>query len=216
MIKKSIKDTADSIFDLVVIGSSAGGIEALIAILSALNTDFRIPLVIVQHRSELSPGLTDVLQTSSPLPVIEPEDKTSIQPGFVYVAPSGYHLLIEKDSFVLSVDERVNWSRPSIDVLFETAAESFGPKVIGVVLTGRNNDGAAGLACLKQFGALTVVQEPSSAPSPHMPEYAIATSIVDHILDLTEISHLLNEADRTKKQFEDFGHSSITKGGMVN
>jgi two-component system chemotaxis response regulator CheB len=213
MTRKSIKDTADSIFDLVVIGSSAGGIEALTTILSALSSNFRIPLVIVQHRAELSPGLTDVLQTSSPLPVIEPEDKTLIQPGLVYVAPSGYHLLIEKDSFVLSVDERVNWSRPSIDVLFETAAESFGPRVIGIVLTGRNNDGAAGLARLKQLGGLTVVQEPNSAPNRNMPESAIAYSIIDHILDLTEIAGLLNEADRRKKQFQDFGRSETQRVG---
>ena len=213
MTKKSIRNSVDSVFDLAVIGSSAGGIEAVTSILSALNKDFQLPLVLVQHRAELSPGLAEVLQESCKFPVIEPEDKTPIIPGYLYIAPSGYHLLIEKDSFALSVDERVNWSRPSIDVLFESAADHFGSRVIGIVLTGRNNDGANGLARLKQSGALTVVQEPSSALNPDMPESAIATSNVDHILDLMGIAALLVNADRKMKQFGGFRDLPITGSG---
>jgi two-component system chemotaxis response regulator CheB len=214
MTKKSTKDSVNKTFDLAVIGSSAGGIDALTDILSNLNKDFSLPLVIVQHRAELSVGLAEVLQSSCAIPVIEPEDKSPIEPGYVYVAPSGYHLLIEMGSFALSVDGHVNWSRPSIDVLFESAAEYFGPRVIGIVLTGRNNDGAHGLARLKEFGALTVVQEPSTAPNPDMPESAIARSLVDHILNLKEIANLLVKVDHAKRQMGPSNGLSTVEGGM--
>jgi two-component system chemotaxis response regulator CheB len=200
MIKKYINDFVKTDFDLVVIGSSSGGIEALTTILSLLPKDFMLPIVIVQHRAELSPGLTDVLQTCSALPVVEPEDKQQIDPGNVYIAPSGYHLLIENQSFSLSIDGPVNWSRPSIDVLFESAAENFGERVIGIVLTGRNDDGAHGLARMKEFRAMTIVQDPSSAINRDMPDSAIAGSNVDHILDLTHIADLLIAADRFKRE----------------
>jgi two-component system chemotaxis response regulator CheB len=214
MIRRSISDFVKNDFDLVVIGSSSGGIEALAAILSLLSKDFILPIVIVQHRAEVSPGLTDVLQTSCVLPVVEPEDKESIQAGHVYVAPSGYHLLIENQSFSLSIDGPVNWSRPSIDVLFESVAENFGSRVIGIVLTGRNDDGARGLARMKQFGAMTIVQDPSSAINRDMPDSAIAGSVVDHILNLTDIADLLLAADRFKRGAHTNSDVAATQGGM--
>ena len=146
----------------VVIGVSAGGIEALKIILPALPACFPLPIAIVQHRDQRSDSfLATYLNKMSGIVVTEAEDKEPLCSGRVYLAPAGYHLLIEADrSFSLSVDPRVNYSCPSIDVLFESAAEVFAESLIGIVLTGANSDGAHGLKRIKDRGGLAVVQYP--------------------------------------------------------
>ena len=142
--------------EIVVIGTSTGGLKALQTLLSGLSEDFPLPVVVVQHRgSNSDSGLCEFLGRSSNLSVTEPEDKEPVAPGHVYLAPRDYHLLIEDGSFALSTDPAVAFARPSIDVLFECVADEYGEKAIGVILTGANNDGARGLAAItSQGGAL--------------------------------------------------------------
>ena len=148
----------------------------------------------VQHRDKDSENiLNSILQEFSPLKVKEPEDKEVIRSGYVYIAPQNYHLLVEEDHFALSIDAPVWYARPSIDILFESAAEAHGQKVIGIVLTGANEDGAKGLAAIKKRGGLAVVQEPKTAENPRMPEAAIAATAVDKILPLEEIGLFLTK-----------------------
>ncbi|HEV7858138.1 MAG TPA: chemotaxis protein CheB [Pyrinomonadaceae bacterium] len=177
---------------IVVIGTSAGGLSALQILLPGLPSEFPCPLVLVQHRGkEAGSGLCDFLQRSSRLPVEEPEDKEPIAPGRVYLAPRDYHLLIEERHFALSTAAPVSYARPSIDVLFESAADAYGKQVIGVILTGKNRDGARGLATIKQHGGLTVIEEPATAQSREMPEAALAATDVDRVLPLAGIASFL-------------------------
>jgi len=178
---------------IIVVGTSTGGLAALQVLLPGLSEEFPFPLVVVQHRSK-APGsrLCAFLQKSSRLPVREPEDKEPILPGHVYLAPSDYHLLVEKGNFALSTEAPVYFARPSVDVLFEAAADAYGGQVVGVILTGANGDGARGLARVKAAGGLAVVQEPSTAQAREMPEAAIAATTVDRILPLREMAPFLN------------------------
>lgn len=178
---------------IVVIGTSTGGLAALQVLLPSLPESFSWPVVIVQHRSkESGSGLCDFLQRSSRLPVGEPEDKEPIAQGRIYLAPRDYHLLIEKGNFALSTEAAVFFARPSVDVLFESAAEAYGKNIVGIILTGANGDGARGLAKIKAAGGLTVVQEPATAQAPEMPRAAIAATSIDRILPLCEIASFLN------------------------
>lgn len=179
-------------YEIVVIGASKGGLQALKTVLSSLSSDFTLPVIVIQHRDKKADeSLNELLQKVSALPVEDVEDKYPIRPGRVYVAPADYHLLVEKGSFALSLDEPVQHARPSIDVGFESAAEVYGRGVIGVILTGANEDGAKGLAAIKRQGGLAIVQEPKTAESPRMPEAAIAATEVDKILPLEEIGPFL-------------------------
>lgn len=136
--------------------------------------------------------LVEVLSARAALPVREPDDKEPLAPGVVYVAPPGYHLLVERDAtFSLSVDEAVNFSRPSLDVLFESAADALGASLVGVVLSGASDDGAAGLAAIARAGGVTIVQAPASAEVPTMPEAALAALTPHHILPPERIGSLL-------------------------
>ena len=184
----------------VVIGGSAGGMKALAAILPTLPGDFGIPVVIVIHVLESSPGyLASFLDSRCALSVKEAFDKEPLQAGTIYIAPAGYHLLIEDDeTLALSVDAPVNFSRPAIDVLFESAADTYGPSLTGVVLTGANSDGSQGLKCIKERGGLTIVQDPADAETRFMPEAALQTSAVDHILSLMEIGPFLARLQRRR------------------
>jgi two-component system chemotaxis response regulator CheB len=177
----------------VVIGVSAGGIEALKVLLSALPASFPLPIAIVQHRDQRSNSfLATYLDTLSGIAVSEAEDKEPLCAGHAYLAPAGYHLLIETDrSLSLSVDPRVNYSCPSIDVLFESAADVFAETLIGIVLTGANADGAQGLKTIKARGGLAVVQDPKTASSTAMPMAALGATPVDHVVDLERIAPLL-------------------------
>jgi two-component system chemotaxis response regulator CheB len=147
----------------------------------------------VQHRDERSDGyFIDYLAKISAVSVSEAEDKEPLRPGHVYIAPAGYHLLIEPDySVSLSVDPRVKCARPSIDVLFESAAEAFRGALIGVVLTGANADGAAGLKAIKERGGLTIVQNPENAVADGMPRAALAATQVHHVAELEQVAPLL-------------------------
>jgi len=181
-------------YDAIVIGASAGGFSALGELLPQLPAGLPQAVVVVQH---LHPRggeyLVEYLNSHCAMPVKEAEDKEPILPGVIYVAPAQYHLLIEQDRiFSLSVDDKVNYSRPSIDILFSSAAAAYGPCLIGIILTGANADGACGLALIKERGGLTIVQEPKTAETPLMPQAAInQTGGPNHILPLAEIAGLL-------------------------
>ncbi|MBC7380282.1 MAG: chemotaxis protein CheB [Burkholderiaceae bacterium] len=177
----------------LVIGASAGGVEALLQLLAGLPRSFGLPVIVVLHMSEeRSSLLSEVFSYRLAVPVREAVDKLPVEPGTVYFAPAGYHLLVEADeSFSLSCDAREHYSRPSIDVLMDSAADVWGKDLAAVVLTGANQDGAAGLARVGMAGGLTVVQEPSEAQSPVMPQAAIDLQAPDYVLPLQQIKHLI-------------------------
>ena len=187
-------------YDAIVVGVSSGGLNAMKIIFSLLPADFSIPIVIVQHIGARSENIwIQLLNDKSNLEIKEVDEKEKIEKGKIYIAPPNYHLLIEQDkTFSLTVDERVNYARPSIDVLFETAAEAYQNRLIGVVLTGSNSDGSIGIKRIKECGGLTIVQKPDTAESSYMPESAIATIQPDYILPLEEIIKLLIEIDIQK------------------
>ena len=180
-------------YEAIVIGVSAGGIEAMKAILPKLPSSFPLPIAIVQHRNDRSDSfLAEYLDRMSKIVVTEAEDKEPLYGGHAYLAPAGYHLLIEPNRcFSLSVDARVNYSCPSIDVLFESAAYAFADSLIGIVLTGANGDGAQGLKAVKSRGGLAIVQDPKSAQAAAMPSAAIQSTPVDHVVALEQIAPLL-------------------------
>ncbi|BCD85270.1 chemotaxis protein CheB [Pseudomonas solani] len=184
-------------WDAVVVGASAGGVEALLTVFSGLPADYALPLVCVLHLPESRDSLlADLFSRRLALRVKEAEDKESLRPGTLYFAAPGYHLSIERDhSLSFSREEPLHYSRPSIDVLFESAADCFQERLVGVLLTGANQDGAAGLAAIKQGGGLTVVQDPLEAQVPTMPEAALASHVPDHILPLRGIRALLAQLD---------------------
>ena len=181
-------------YTAVVIGASAGGMNALDTILSQLVPEFMMSVVIVQHTLPTSDYfLARHLNDVSPLRVKQADEKEIIQPGAVYIAPANYHLLIETDkTFSLSVDELVNYSRPSMDVLFESAADAYGSRLVGMILTGGNVDGSYGLKVIKESGGLAIVQNPDTAEAAAMPRAAMAAAAIDHILPLEKRSAFLN------------------------
>jgi two-component system, chemotaxis family, protein-glutamate methylesterase/glutaminase len=161
-------------FELVVVGTSWGGLQALRTLVGGLPAELALPFVLVQHRHRDSDNLlARLLQERTPHNVCEVEDKMPIDPGKVYVAPADYHLLVEDGHFSLSTEAPVRYSRPSIDVTFNSASDAFGASVVGVVLTGANGDGARGLRRIADRGGLAIVQDPSTAESPTMPEAAL-------------------------------------------
>jgi two-component system chemotaxis response regulator CheB len=174
-------------------GGSAGALDALNQILPALPAGFPIPIALVLHVHPSKPSyLARVLGARCALTVKEAEDKEPIAPAMLYLAPPNYHLLIERRGcFSLSADDPVLFSRPAIDVLFESAADAFGPALTGLLLTGGSEDGARGLAEIKRKGGLTVVQDPSTASVPAMPEAALRLAPIDHVLPLAEIGLFL-------------------------
>lgn len=179
-------------FELVVVGASLGGLHALEVLLAGFPQDFPAPIAVVQHRQKNSENTLSLsLQRHIALPISEPEDGDAIAKGHVYLAPADYHLLVEFGRFALSTDAPVEYARPSIDVLFESAADAYERKVIGIILTGANQDGVQGLASIKARGGLAVVQEPATASCPIMPKAAIAAVKVDWVIPLAEIAPLL-------------------------
>lgn len=161
-------------YAIVCAGTSWGGLIALRRLLHDLGESFTLPVVVVQHRHRDSDGLlADLLQDCTPRPVHEVEDKEPVEPGRVYVAPANYHLLIDDGHFALTTDPPVRFSRPSIDVTFSAAADEYGARVIGVVLTGANADGAEGLRRIAEAGGAAIVQDPDTAESPVMPRAAL-------------------------------------------
>jgi two-component system, chemotaxis family, protein-glutamate methylesterase/glutaminase len=184
--------------EAVVVGASAGAIDALNQLLPAVPEAARIPVVVVVHLPPNRPSLlVDVFASRCSAQVREPEDKQPISAGSVWFAPSNYHLLFEADrTFAFSVDQPVNFSRPSIDVLFESAADVFGEALCCIVLTGANEDGARGASAIRRRGGLVVVQEPSSAEAKEMPLAAISHANPQIIAPLPEIAELIRLATR--------------------
>ena len=171
-------------YKIIVIGASAGGIDALLEVISPLPSDFPIPVLVVQHLPavNLENDLVKFLDGKCQLKVKEADDKELIASGNVYISPANYHLLIENDNTIsLSIDEKVRYCRPSIDVLFESAREAFSSEIIDIILTGANTDGADGIRGIKNIGGITIVQNPETAESKTMPLAAIQSCDVDYI-----------------------------------
>ncbi|WP_211232051.1 chemotaxis protein CheB [Pseudoduganella violaceinigra] len=179
--------------DAVVIGASAGGVNALMQMLPALPRGYRIPIVVVLHvKSGRHNQLVEVFQQRVVLPVREAGDKDDVIPGTLYFAPAGYHLLIENErSFSLSCDAPLHFARPAIDVTMETAADVYGANLLGILLTGANDDGAAGMAAIGKAGGMTAVQDPEEANVDVMPLAAIRLRAPDLVLPLEKIKQLL-------------------------
>jgi len=180
-------------YELVVVGTSWGGLDALSELLLGLPDELAAAVAIVQHRGpEPQPGLfASLLQRRTSRPVVEVSDKQPILPRHVYVAPPDYHLLVEPGFFSLSIEGRVMYARPSIDVAFESAADAYRERVIGIVLTGANADGAAGLARIKAVGGVAIVQDPRTAVAAAMPEAALVATAADAVLPLSELGQFL-------------------------
>ena len=179
--------------EAIVIGASAGGVEALGLILPALPATFRPSLLIVLHLPRERPSLlVEIYEKRCAVPIREADDKEPIEPGTVYFAPPDYHMLVERNrQIALSTDEPVHFSRPSVDVLFESAADVYGNRLLGMILTGANEDGAAGLHAIHRAGGVTVVQRPDSAKAPLMVVSALQRNPADFVLSLAEIAALL-------------------------
>ena len=180
-------------YDVIAIGASWGGLQAVGTLLEGIPVELEQAIVIAQHRStESTRGvLESLLQHHTDRPVSEPFDKEKVEPRHVYVAPADYHLLVEDSRFAFSIDARVQFARPSIDVLFESVAEAYRERAIGIVLTGANEDGAAGLAAIKRNGGVGIVQDPKTATKKSMPEAALAAAEADAVLPLEEIGPFL-------------------------
>src|SRR5437764_596978 len=175
-------------YELICIGASWGGLHAVGQVLRDIPPEVDQPIVIAQHRyADAFGALPQLLGHQANRRVVDVDDKTAIERNHVYIAPPDYHLLVERGSFALSIDERVKYARPSIDVLFESAADAYGPAVVGVILTGANEDGAAGLARIKERGGVAVIQDPEGAERRTMPDAAIAATAADAVLPLQEI-----------------------------
>lgn len=185
---------------LIVIGASAGALQALSAILPELPADFPVPVLIVVHvPADRDNMIAPLFQAKCAMTVREAEDKEPAQPGVIHFAPPGYHLLVEADGTLsLSTEEEVLYSRPSIDVLFESAADAFGPDAMGVILTGANPDGAAGLRAIAAAGGMALVEDPAAAYAPAMPQAALAACPAAHVLPLGEIAAFLRMTTRDK------------------
>lgn len=181
--------------EALIIGGSAGSLDVLIQVLPNLNSMLPFPIVIVLHRK---PGkenlLTNVLSTKTNLKVKELEEKEKMMASTIYIAPPNYHLLIENDhTFSLDASEKVNFSRPSIDVTFESAAQVFEENLVCLLLSGANSDGTYGLQIVKKYGGQAIIQNPGSAIVPFMPEYALEHVAIDAILDPKEMAYYINE-----------------------
>jgi two-component system chemotaxis response regulator CheB len=184
--------------EAIVVGASAGGVEALLSVLGPLRSGVVLPIIVVLHLpEERRSQLAEVFARRLDMPVHEAIDKQDIAAGTVYFATPGYHLSVEQDrSLSLSLEDRVHYSRPSIDYLFESAADAYGSKLAAVLLTGANHDGARGLAQVKRRGGLTIVQDPQEAQVATMPQAALNIQQPDHVLTLNGIGRLLVELER--------------------
>lgn len=175
-------------FEILIIGGSAGSFPVVSRILESLPSTFPLPIVMCLHRlKDKREGFKEALEIKSSLPIEEPNDKDYIQSGRVYIAPANYHLLIEGNRFALSTTELVQYSRPSIDVLFESAADSFGSKVLAIILSGANRDGALGMKRVNDKNGTSIAQDPKECSMSTMPMAAIEASKIDYQLNIPEI-----------------------------
>ncbi len=180
---------------LLLIGGSAGSLDLILSLIAGLPGKISFTIIIVVHRkNSTSSILPSLIATRTTLRVKEAEDKETIEPGSIYIAPANYHLLVEKDG-TLSIDssEKIKHSRPSIDVTFQTAAEAFGAQVVALLLSGASSDGTDGLKTVKHFGGVALVQDPASAEVPYMPEFAISNVAVDKVLQPGLIVNIIKE-----------------------
>ncbi|MBC8440416.1 MAG: chemotaxis protein CheB [Deltaproteobacteria bacterium] len=186
-------------YKAIVMGVSAGGLAALSRLFSDLPEGFALPLIVVQHvHPTADRQIFDYFNSNCPLTVKEVEDKEKILAGYVYFAPPDYHLLVERDkTFSLSIDPRVTYSRPAIDVLFESAAYVWSSRLIGILLTGASSDGSRGMQLIKAHGGLTIAQDPATAEYPVMPQSAIDANAADKILSLDGIGKFLKTLSKT-------------------
>jgi two-component system, chemotaxis family, protein-glutamate methylesterase/glutaminase len=181
------------VYELIAIGTSWGGPDAISRLLRGLHDDLHQPIVVAQHRSAGSErgGLESILQHHTRRLVSDPDDKTPLEPDHVYLAPPDYHVLVEDGHLALSTDAPVRFARPSIDVLFESVADAYGDRAVGIVLTGANSDGADGLARIKARGGVAIVQDPVTSQRRTMPDAAIAATAADAVLQLDDIPAFL-------------------------
>jgi len=181
------------VYEVIVIGTSWGGLDAVSRLLDGLHDDVHQPIVVAQHRSVGSDEgvLARLLGHHTRRVVCDPDDKTPLEPDHVYVAPQDYHVLVENGHLALSTDAPVSYARPSIDVLFESVADAYAERAVGIVLTGANADGADGLARIKACGGVAIVQDPSTSLRRAMPDAAIAATNADAVLPLEEIPAFL-------------------------
>ncbi|WP_026704911.1 chemotaxis protein CheB [Flavobacterium soli] len=186
------KDTLISNCKILIIGGSAGSLDVLIKILPHLDIP-SFALVIVLHRKHTEDNtLEELIAAKSIIPLKEVEDKVEILPGYIYIAPSDYHLLFEKNNLLsLDTSEKVNYSRPSIDVAFESVADAYGKAVVGVLLSGANADGTDGLIAIKNAGGIIIVQQPETADMPFMPSHAVQNTSPDFIVDIPALLDLI-------------------------
>lgn len=190
MAENSLKRSCDA----VVIGGSTGGLDVLLKILPALKPTLSFTIIVVLHRKNSADSTLEALLASrTSIPVREVEDKDVLAVGHIYLAPADYHLLIEADkTFSLDYSEKVNYSRPSLDVTFESAADVYGDTLVGILLSGANTDGTKGLAAIKKEGGITIAQKPETAQAPFMPQQAIDNVAVDFILDIPDMISFIN------------------------
>ena len=180
-------------FDAIVIGGSWGGMDALVKITKYIPKEFPLPLIVVLHRlKETESDLINILKKNLKMNVGEITDKQNILPGHLYVAPQNYHVLMEKDRTIsLCVSEPENFSRPSIDILFQSAARVFKEKLVSILLTGANEDGSKGIKTISESGGFTIIQDPDDAESPYMPKNALKLIHPDYVLSRKEITDFL-------------------------
>ncbi len=179
---------------VIVVGASTGGVDALNLLFSSLKKNFTIPMVVVLHVSPHSSLIIDAFQPPVGVTLKEAEDKETLSDHHIYFAPPNYHLLLERDkSFSLSVEEPVNYSRPSLDVTFLSAAEAFETAALGIILTGANEDGAQGMCAIKRLGGITLVQDPQSAQNSYMPQSALALIRPTFIGTIEGIANFLSQ-----------------------
>ena len=180
-------------YELLVIGGSAGSLQVILSLLAKAGDELPVPVLVVLHRNGVfESSLEELLSVRTGLTIKEVEEKDILKPGIVYICPADYHVLLEKDhSFSLDYSERVHFSRPSIDVTFRSAADVYGPGLIGLLLSGGNADGADGLAYIRNQGGLTIVQDPLTAEVPNMPRQAISLMQPDFIISADELSFFI-------------------------
>jgi len=186
--------------EALIIGGSAGSLEVLLNVLPDLDTDLSFPIIVVVHRKQGSDSLLpSLLSGKTEMEVKEADEKEEIRPGVIYIAPSDYHLLIENDhTFSLDYSEKINYSRPSIDATFESAAAVYKEKLVCMLLSGSNADGVKGLQAVKAFGGTAVIQDPKSAQIAYMPAQAAENVKIDYALSIKDTSEFINLLSRKK------------------
>jgi two-component system chemotaxis response regulator CheB len=187
------KSRINNDFKVVMIGGSAGSLQVLMQLLPQLPSPLHYAIVIILHRKNTEDNiLEELIALKATAAVQEVEDKVVVEPGYIYIAPASYHLLFESN-FAISLDisEKINFSIPSIDVSFQSASEAFKSNAIGILLSGANSDGTAGLVSIKSQGGITVVQDPNTAEIDFMPKNALKKALPDQVLSIEEISDFL-------------------------